>query len=451
MKYITGIRIRFKSLLVMPLVVLTTGCSKERTPSLGRGVFVVETDSGYHLLRNGKIFRVKGASVGSGGDVHWETLRKSGGNTIRLYDTVNLQSHLDRAAALGLAVAVDIPLPEHHKYHDLYTDSTWLADTRRKIERLVRRHKEHPALLFWTLGNEVVPRITESNRAMDSYNDLARTVKETDPSHPLTTTMHFSNREILNARINCPYFDFLSINAFGSIREFKKRKNRMRFFWNGPYMLTEWGINGPWEADVFTDWGAPIEQTSTKKAEQYLELYQILHAENDGRILGDFLFYWGQKEESTPTWYSVLLPGKKATQIAVDISKLWSEKPTQYTGPRIDYLLLEGKGGPSSIVLEPGKEVQAALQIAPPIAENLACSWEIRPEHWYRAGSHDPASKQEMPVVPTDFRIAGLGEVSFKAPMEPGPYRLYVYLSDPQGFAATTNIPFFILEHKNGL
>lgn len=443
--------IRFKLCPFLLLTVLVAGCTPDKKQPAERGVFVVETDSGYHLLRNGKAFRVKGASVGSGGDAHWETLRNSGGNTIRLYDTVNLQAHLDRAEQLGLAVAVDIPLPEHLKYHDLYTDSIWLAGTRRKIERLVRRHKDHPALLFWTLGNEVVPRITEGNRAMDPYNDLARTVKETDPSHPLTTTMHFSNREILNARLNSPYFDFLSINAFGSIREFKKRKNRMRFFWNGPYMLTEWGINGPWEADVFTDWGAPIEQTSTKKAEQYLELYQILHAENDGRLLGDFIFYWGQKEESTPTWYSVVLPNKHATQIAVDISKLWSENPTPYTGPRIDFLLLEGNGGPSSIVLEPGKTVQATLQIAPPIGENLACTWEIRPEHWYRAGSHDPASKQEMPLVPTDFRTAGLGEVSFDAPAEPGPYRLYVYLSDPHGFAATTNIPFFILEPKNGL
>ena len=412
---------------------------------------MVETDSGYHLLRNGSVFQVKGAAVGSLGDAHWETLRNSGGNTIRLYDTVNLQSHLDRAAELGLAVAVDIPLPEHHTYYDLYNDPAWLADTRRKIENLVRRHKDHPALLFWTLGNEVIPRITEGNRAMTEYNSLARAVKEVDPLHPLTTTMHFSKPEILNATLNCPHFDFLSINAFGSIGEFEKRKKSMRLYWNGPYILTEWGINGPWEAEFFTEWGAPIEQTSTKKAEQYLERYHILHEHNDGRLLGDFVFYWGQKEESTPTWYSIVLPNQDATQIAVDISRAWSEKPIPYTGPRIEYLLLEGKGGPSSIVLEPGKKVQASLFITPPIGKNLTCSWEIRPEHWYRAGSHDPASKRVMPVLPVIFEEAGLGEVSFKTPMESGPYRLYVYLSDPRGFAATTNIPFFILEPEYGL
>lgn len=435
----------------MLLTVYATGCSTERAQPFERGVYVVETDSGYHLFRNGSIFQVKGASVGSEGDAHWETLRKAGGNTIRLYDTVNLQSHLDRAAALGLAVAVDIPLPEHHKYHNLYTDSTWLADTKRKIENLVRRHKDHPALLFWTLGNEVVPGITQKNRSMAPYNSLAKAVKDADPNHPLTTSVHVNRREILNASLNCPFLDFLSINVFGAIREFDQRKKSIRFFWKGPYMITEWGINGPWEADIFTEWGAPIEQTSTKKAEQYVELYQLLHAKKDGRLLGDFLFYWGQKEESTPTWFSVLLPNKQATQIAVDASKIWSENPIAYTGPRIEYLLLEGKGAPTNVILEPGRTVHASLRIAPPIRENLTSSWEIRPEHWYRAGSHDPASKQEMPILPTRFQNTGLGEVSFKTPLEAGPYRLYVYLIDKQGFTATTNIPFFILEPKHGL
>ena len=438
-------------LLLIVLSILGIGCSDEHVPNAKLGVYLVETDSGYHLQRNGSVFRVKGASVGSVSDAHWETLRQAGGNTIRLYDTINLEHNLNRAAELGLAVAVDIPLPELNPNKDLYSDVNWLLDTRQKIEHLVRRHKDHPALLFWTLGNEVVPGLSRRGQSLAPFNSLAQAVKAVDPAHPLTTTVHLNRREILNASLNCPYLDFLSINVFGAIPKFEQRINSIKLFWNGPFMLTEWGINGPWEAEIFTEWGAPIEQTSTKKAEQYLELYEILHAQNDGRLLGDFLFYWGQKEESTPTWFSVLLPDKQATQIAVDASKLWSETPIPYSGPRIDYLLLEGKGAPSSIMLEPGKSVQASLRIAPPMGDNLSCAWEIRPEHWYLAGSHDPESRQEMAVIPTEFLSSNLGEVTFRAPREPGPYRLYVYLSDSQGFAATTNIPFFILEPKYGL
>lgn len=451
MRTVPGWRIGNNLLLMILLPFLATGCSTEINQYPDRGVYVVQTDSGFHLLRNGAVFQVKGASVGSLGDAHWETLRKAGGNAIRLYDTVNLKSRLDRAAALGLAVAVDIPLPEQHANRDLYSDPEWILATKRKIENLVRRHRDHPALLFWTLGNEVVPNISLRNESMDQFNSLARLVKDTDPSHPLTTTVHLNRREILNASLNCPSLDFISINIFGASRQLNNRLGSIRFIWNGPYMLTEWGINGPWEADIFTEWGAPIEQTSTKKAEQYLERYQILQSQNDGRLLGDFLFYWGQKEERTPTWFSVLLPNKQATQIAVDASKLWSENPLIYKGPRIEYLLLEGKGAPSNIILEPGKSVHASLLIAPPIGENLTSSWEIRPEHWYRAGSHDRDSGLEMPVLPTDFLMTGLGEVTFRAPLEPGPYRLYAYLHDEQGYAATTNIPFFILEPKYGL
>ena len=431
------------------LACLAAGCSKEKKAYPDRGVYVVQTDSGYHLLRNGSVFRVKGASTSE--DTHWEALRKAGGNTVRLYDTIDLESRLNQAAEMGLAVAVDIPLPELNPNKNLYADEAWLSDTRQKIENLVRRHKDHPALLFWTLGNEVVPNIALRNKAMAQYNSLARIVKNTDPSHPLTTTVHFNRREILNASLNCPSLDFLSINIFGAAGQLEKRMGSIRLFWEGPYMITEWGINGPWEADIFTQWGAPIEQTSTKKAEHYLERYRILHEQNEGRLLGDFLFYWGKKEESTPTWYSAFLPNNHATQITVDASRIWSGNPIAYNGPRIEYLLLEGQGAPSSVILNPGKTVQASLLITPPIREDFTCFWEIRPEHWYRAGSHDRESRLEMPAVGTEFLPAGLGEVTFKTPLEPGPYRLYVYLTDSQGFGATTNIPFFILEPKYGL
>ena len=42
-----------------------------------------------------------------------------------------------------------------------------------------------------------------------------------------------------------------------------------------PYFISQYGYNGPWEQHK-TSWGAPIEPTSSKKAEQYAKTTQSI-------------------------------------------------------------------------------------------------------------------------------------------------------------------------------
>ena len=77
-------------------------------------------------------------------------------------------------------------------------------------------------------------------------------------------------------------------------------------------MVTEWGPLGFWEVGK-TDWGAPIEQNSTEKARHYLGGYQnfILPA-LPRQALGSYVFLWGQKQERTPTWFSMVHGNRRA-------------------------------------------------------------------------------------------------------------------------------------------
>ena len=68
-------------------------------------------------------------------------------------------------------------------------------------------------------------------------------------------------------------------------------------------MITEWGPTGWWET-ASTEWKAPIEQTSEEKRQVYEERYTQYISANP-RCLGSFVFLWGQKEERTPTWFSL--------------------------------------------------------------------------------------------------------------------------------------------------
>src|SRR5664279_2368089 len=94
---------------------------------------------GYHLLRNGQPYYVKGA-VGS---VHLEELAAAGGNSIR----AGVQD-LDRAQALGLTVLAGLPFGKQRSSFD-YSDAARVEVQRRQIRETVEKYRDHPALLAW--------------------------------------------------------------------------------------------------------------------------------------------------------------------------------------------------------------------------------------------------------------------------------------------------------------
>ncbi len=62
--------------------------------------------------------------------------------------------------------------------------------------------------------------------------------------------------------------------------------------WTGPIVVTEMGALGQWEAPK-TPWGAPIEPTSTEKADRMQRYLTALKAQKVGALP----FYWGQKQK----------------------------------------------------------------------------------------------------------------------------------------------------------
>ena len=297
------------------------GCSKKES---GRDdvkkVYVAESDSGYQLIKDGNPFFVKGACVG---DDHWAAFKEVGGNTIRIYDPVNLGAKLDRADSLGLMVAVDIPLPEYTELNNWYADPGNMEQTTKEVSELVSQHKDHPALLFWILGNEILyPNYLQDRDFVRKFNALISLCHDLDPNHPVTTTVGgMSRRTVLSLKWGSSELDFLSINVFGSIASLPYRMKTIAAFYKHPFMITEWGSKGPWEARETTSWGAPIEKTSTKKAEQYSERYSDIMDLDSTRVLGGFFFYWGAVHQATPTWFSSFLPDGRPTQVVHETNR----------------------------------------------------------------------------------------------------------------------------------
>lgn len=433
--------------LVVFLQCLLQCCSRGTVAYEGRSpkVFLDKSNGAYTLIRDGKSFEIKGAS----GAAYFKELKEAGANTVRVYDTVGLGNTLDSADAVGLAVIVDIPFPRFSRPDTIFTNNSRMAELLKSTKKFVNTHKNHPALLYWILGNEIsYPNLPGDKNLTGHFNAFIDMIHEEDPNHPVSTAVSGFNRSgILSIQTLSGSIDLISINLFGEVSSFSWRKKLFSLLWNGPYVFSEFSINGPWEAKE-TRWEAPIEQTSTKKASLFRNRYDSHIATiDDGRFLGSLFFYWGHKQERTHTWFSTVMPNGYKTELAFEFENIWKQRKHEFDGPEIEYALLNGRGAQESIVLAPGERSSASLLLSKEdFSESYATEWQIRPENWNYFFNEIEETPDPIPGL---IRTETDTTLVFEAPRKEGPYRLFIQVWNQNGHLATTNIPFYILDPEN--
>lgn len=111
----------------------------------------------------------------------------------------------------------------------------------------------------------------------------------------------------------------------------------------------------------------------------------------------------------------------------------WADKTAANRAPEI----LFWHADPGLKEVEP-RTRQTATEIArDPDAAPLTVRWEVRAEH-------PLVGKKEPTVIPNLTVEAAEGWIVFKAPEKEGAYRLFLYVSDGKGNAATANAPFLV-------
>ncbi|MHC4517280.1 MAG: glycoside hydrolase family 2 TIM barrel-domain containing protein [Planctomycetota bacterium] len=259
---------------------------------------IARPDGRWQLLRGGSPFYVKGAV----GWHSYDLLARIGGNAVR---TSARQANLDRAHKSGLVALANLPVRGQRNGMD-WGDPQALAAQMDRVLKTVRQLKAHPAVMAWAIGNEldwIPPGIPHHPQLWQRLNDIAAEIHKIDPHHPVMTVVGTGRfeRKIQAIAQQCPDIDLLGINAYGDLDEVTELARR---FWPKPYLVTEWGPTGHWQVPK-TEWRAPLEQTSTQKAQVIYQRYtQVIRADAD-RCLGSFVFLWGQKQETTHTWYGM--------------------------------------------------------------------------------------------------------------------------------------------------
>jgi len=432
-----GLFLFFLSCALMCIFLYT---HRERNVSVdeSKSVYIKSQNSQINLIRNDKPFKFKGAT----GDASFKLLSKAGGNTVRVYDTINLESILDKALENQLAVIVDIKLPKYSDKYNYYGNHDKNNKLKLKVKKLVKKYKDHPALLFWNLGNELdYPLVLIKNNFIKTYNELIDIIHSTDPNHLVSTTLPPSKSQTLALHFHSPDIDLLGFNVFGNIWRIESVLKKVNIFTKPlPYFIGEYGYNGPWEQQM-TSWRAPIEPTSTKRAEQCIKRYNT-YIKIDKQSLGDLAFYWGQKQERTHTWFSIFDQEERTSELFYTLNELWGgQMGNAKYPPKIRYMLIDEKGARDNLIYKPNMQKTAKLTFEHEIDSTYQFVWEIYAEGW----DYNIADIEKDPIKISQDTVVENSSYTFKTPSKSGPYRIFVNVYDGFGNFSTTNTPFYVL------
>ena len=429
-------------LLTFTAFILTLQSCVEHSGESGTAsgkVYVRNDSTGYTLVRNGVPFTVKGAS----GKPLIKELQAAGGNTLRVYDTTNLEAILDSAHKYGIALVVDLPLPRSIYIDEFYDDSTQYKPVLHAYKKVVRKHRHHPALLFWMLGNELdYPYKPRFSPFYKTYRRFAQAIKRLDTNHPVSTSLtNFTRRKVVNLRLRIPQIDFVCINTFGRLKTLEQDLDAFEWFWDGPYLVSEWGVPGYWAADL-TAWTAPLEDATWSKAGQLTNYYSRSMPRKDPRFLGSLVFHWGQKQERTHTWFNLFSDKGEPNEMYEAIRHQWLNTADSAAYPPLQYIFINNRGGPENILLNAGENFEAEAVLSAGNVDSLYnYEWSLLPEDWFSLFLNDVP-----PIISLkDYLLFKKGrKVKFKVPPDRGAYRLYVKV-EKKGRVAMANIPFYVM------
>lgn len=404
------------------------------------GAKIIEKNGAFELYVDGVKTYIKGV----GGTNRIDLAAQNGANAFRTWggNVESVKKDVALAAANKMYIMQGIWLTKDRKS---YLDETYKNKMRAEIRLLAETFKDDPNILIWGLGNEIDHEEQANTAAAWKFVDeLAGIIKSIDKRHLVATVITHNQKALDSIAAYTKNLDLVGINSYGAIAELEELVNESNY--KGAYLVTEWGPTGWWETTK-TSWGAPIEQTSEEKRLVYENRYNnyILASK---RCLGSFVFLWGQKEERTPTWFSMFvennvvglpLKGEKTPMVEA-MERVWKGIELKQTAPVVEKMTIDGKTGVESVTTKAGKWFEGKVEVTDKENNQLTYHWEILKEATVlgSGGSYEPRPERVGSVITTK-NASCTSSVS-----EPGNYRLYVYISDNTGFVSTANVPFQI-------
>jgi hypothetical protein len=403
-------------------------------------VKIVPKGDGYELLRNGQPYLIKGVC----GSTRLDELVAAGGNSISAYEPGPI---LDQAGEKGISVLLGLPIRSPRHGFD-YSNNDAVKAQLENVRQQVLKYKDHPAVLMWVIGNETELSVSKEDRirVWKAVQQITEMIKQVDGEHPVITVVAgIGGSKLRELDEYCPALDAVGINTYSGATSLPSAIAGQG--WKRPWLLTEFGPRGHWEVGK-TCWGVPIEDSSTLKATLYLKAYKRA-VEGQPTCLGSYAFLWGQKQEKTHTWYGMFLPEGNRLGAVDAMTMAWTGKwPAQRCpeiGIRVITIRSNGAVADSATHIFPaGSKVQCTVDVKDADGARHTTRWDLR-----RDVTDNPSSggDAEPPTPPIKDAVVSVenDQATIQLPDVAGNYRIFVYHFNPDGSAATANLPIQVV------
>ncbi len=412
-----------------------TGLWREKERVAYHSPFITGEAGNFQLTADGAPFYIRGVAYNPGHDwrdgatpltrrelhADFDQLQALGANTIRRYGGGIYDRNLLRAAnEKGMKVLYGFWLEQDVDY---LSNSAKRAAYEARVESTVRARRDDPAILAWSVGNEVwgllkhryaQPYLTEIRHAhVDYVEHLAQRIHALDPHHPVFAAHEHSPQlagTLADFSRGAPSLDFTGVNSYYDERMSELAAIATRFDPARPYLVSEFGSDGYWDARLTPHdaAGALVEPSSDEKASSYERGWTLRTLAHRGRNIGGVAYCWRDRFEATATWFGLTDWQHRPKPAYFALQRLWTGHAVP-EGPRI--LALEAPRE----TLAPGATFAVRAHVK---SKNGArCEWLLGTEEFEMDAGRVRASGDGMTAQIT-------------VPKKPGTYRLYLTASD---------------------
>ncbi|MBI4598479.1 MAG: hypothetical protein HY737_08785 [Candidatus Omnitrophica bacterium] len=414
------------------LTVALSGCGSlpsRHSSSPGNVVRIAGTKGHWQILLNGRPFELQGVGAayarGSDGADYLAMARAMGANTVRTWGTrQGTREFLDQAHRYGLYVDAGIWL--NPVYEDgtcsYITDTAYQRQVRDETIQYVTAYKNHPAILFWNIGNETIhfTRKEEERVAFSRFLEaLVQEVHAIDPHHPVIHTSAFTSAVDYVKRY-APSVDIFGLNVYGGLEDAHREViDKLSI----PYVVTEFGPIGPWDRprDIH---GKAIELTDVERSEFYEQQAAFIQRHR-GYALGGFPFALGEANQVSLIWWNLNYQRYKRFAF-LKLQALYTKQPMGNRPPAVRALEFSKQQA-----LRPGEPFEIRVDYWEPEGEAV----EFR---YFASTSEETPTLEEFQNREIPLKVDGRGPVvKAEAPRQEGIYRIYVVAVDPHDLAGT--------------
>jgi len=397
-------------------------------PSHGSEVKIAGEKGNWKLLVDEKQFYIKGVGCGLAqgkkGEDYLKLAKELGANCVRTWgiDQGN-KAYLDKAWEYGIMVNAGIwlnwPKTDNISYIGVNSHKNKL---RRETLDYIKQFKDHPAILMWNIGNEVL-FFSESEEEKIAFckflESLIRDIKQIDPKHPIIyASAAYLNLKYLKEYV--PSLDIIGMNSYCSIRTIHSSWDFLKI--NRPYVITEYGPYLPSDSRRDINGGA-IELGDYQKASIYRDYTEQIKS-FEGCNLGGFAFHLGETTQESMTWWNIN-EGNLKKQSYWSIYEAYTGKPASCSTPKISKLILSKIRN-----LNPGEIIDAEVKVAD--QKHLLYEWRI-------STALEGILKYYVNQYIGPKISSKDSKVKLEMPKEEGIYRIHCFVKDKNGNVSSIN------------